>query len=119
MSVREIRYLGDPVLREMCREVETIDDDIRALYVLGPVSSIDRDPLALAQSAARLWQTVKNRPVNQLRLAVAITGSGGSGAWLAGYSKSRRCGTMITSPSARTADPLDITATRLPLVVYL
>jgi peptide deformylase len=31
VSVREIRYLGDPVLREMCREVETIDDDIRAL----------------------------------------------------------------------------------------
>lgn len=31
MSVREVRYLGDPVLREMCREVETIDDDIRAL----------------------------------------------------------------------------------------
>ena len=31
MSGREVRYLGDPVLREMCREVETIDDDIRAL----------------------------------------------------------------------------------------
>lgn len=31
MSVREVRYLGDPVLREMCREVETIDDDVRAL----------------------------------------------------------------------------------------
>ena len=29
--MREVRYLGDPVLREMCREVETIDDDIRAL----------------------------------------------------------------------------------------
>jgi peptide deformylase len=31
VSVREVRYLGDPVLREMCREVETIDDDVRAL----------------------------------------------------------------------------------------
>ncbi len=31
MSLREVRYLGDPVLREMCREVETIDDDVRAL----------------------------------------------------------------------------------------
>lgn len=31
MSVREVRYLGDPVLREMCRDVETIDDDVRAL----------------------------------------------------------------------------------------
>ena len=31
MSVREVRYLGDPVLREMCREVEAIDDDVRAL----------------------------------------------------------------------------------------
>ena len=31
MSVREVRYLGDPVLREMCREVESIDDDVRAL----------------------------------------------------------------------------------------
>lgn len=29
--MREVRYLGDPVLREMCREVETIDDDVRAL----------------------------------------------------------------------------------------
>ena len=29
--MREVRYLGDPVLREMCSEVETIDDDIRAL----------------------------------------------------------------------------------------
>jgi peptide deformylase len=31
VSLREVRYLGDPVLREMCREVETIDDDVRAL----------------------------------------------------------------------------------------
>ena len=31
VSVREVRYLGDPALREMCREVETIDDDVRAL----------------------------------------------------------------------------------------
>jgi peptide deformylase len=31
VSVREVRYLGDPVLREMCREVEAIDDDVRAL----------------------------------------------------------------------------------------
>ena len=31
MSVREVRYLGDPVLREMCREVETIDGEVRAL----------------------------------------------------------------------------------------
>lgn len=29
--MRQVRYLGDPVLREMCREVETIDDDVRAL----------------------------------------------------------------------------------------
>lgn len=29
--MREVRYLGDPVLREMCREVEAIDDDVRAL----------------------------------------------------------------------------------------
>jgi peptide deformylase len=31
VSVREVRYLGDPVLRETCREVEAIDDDVRAL----------------------------------------------------------------------------------------
>jgi len=31
VSVREVRYLGDPVLREMCREVETIDGEVRAL----------------------------------------------------------------------------------------
>jgi peptide deformylase len=30
-SVRDIRYLGDPVLREMCREVEEVDDDVREL----------------------------------------------------------------------------------------
>lgn len=29
--MREVRYLGDPVLREMCREVETVGDDVRAL----------------------------------------------------------------------------------------
>ena len=31
MSLREVRYLGDPVLREVCREVEAIDDDLCAL----------------------------------------------------------------------------------------
>jgi peptide deformylase len=31
VSVREVRYLGDPVLREMCREVEAVGDDVRAL----------------------------------------------------------------------------------------
>lgn len=31
MSVREVRYLGDPVLREMCREVDSVDGEIRAL----------------------------------------------------------------------------------------
>ena len=31
MSVRDVRYLGDPVLREMCREVEEVDDDVREL----------------------------------------------------------------------------------------
>lgn len=31
MSVREIRYLGDPVLRQECEPVEEIDDEIRDL----------------------------------------------------------------------------------------
>ncbi|MCK5447455.1 MAG: peptide deformylase [Gemmatimonadetes bacterium] len=31
VSVREVRFLGDPVLREMCREVDAVDDDVRAL----------------------------------------------------------------------------------------
>ena len=31
MSVREVRFLGDPVLREMCREVGAVDDDVSAL----------------------------------------------------------------------------------------
>jgi peptide deformylase len=31
MSVRDVRYLGDPVLREICREVEKVDDDVRGL----------------------------------------------------------------------------------------
>ena len=31
MSVREVRYLGDPVLREMCRDVDAVDDDVSAL----------------------------------------------------------------------------------------
>ncbi len=31
MSVRDVRYLGDPVLREMCRDVEEVDDDVREL----------------------------------------------------------------------------------------
>lgn len=31
MTVRQLRYLGDPVLRETCREVEAVDDEVRAL----------------------------------------------------------------------------------------
>ena len=31
MSMREVRYLGDPVLREICREVEAVDGEVRAL----------------------------------------------------------------------------------------
>lgn len=31
MSVRDVRYLGDPVLREVCREVESVDAEVRAL----------------------------------------------------------------------------------------
>jgi len=31
MAIRQIRLLGDPVLREPCREVEDIDDTIRRL----------------------------------------------------------------------------------------
>jgi len=31
VSVREVRFLGDPVLREMCREVGAVDDDVSAL----------------------------------------------------------------------------------------
>ncbi len=31
MAVRTLRFFGDPVLRENCREVEQVDDDVRAL----------------------------------------------------------------------------------------
>ncbi|MBT8462306.1 MAG: peptide deformylase [Gemmatimonadetes bacterium] len=31
VSVRDVRYLGDPVLREKCQEVEAFDTDVRAL----------------------------------------------------------------------------------------
>ena len=31
MTVRDVRYLGDPVLREMCQEVEEVDDEVRDL----------------------------------------------------------------------------------------
>ncbi len=31
MGVRDIRYLGDPVLREECEPVENVDDEVRAL----------------------------------------------------------------------------------------
>jgi len=31
VSVRDLRYLGDPVLREMCGEVEEVDDEVRVL----------------------------------------------------------------------------------------
>lgn len=31
MSVRDIRYLGDPVLREECEPVSRVDDEIRTL----------------------------------------------------------------------------------------
>lgn len=33
MTVRDIRFYGDPVLRTPCAEIETIDDGIRALVV--------------------------------------------------------------------------------------
>lgn len=31
MAVRPLRYFGDPVLRERCRKVEEVDDEVRAL----------------------------------------------------------------------------------------
>jgi len=31
MTVREIRVLGDPALRALCEEVETVDDEVRRL----------------------------------------------------------------------------------------
>ena len=31
MAVRALRFFGDPALRETCREVEEVDDDVRAL----------------------------------------------------------------------------------------
>jgi len=31
VAVRPIRYFGDPVLRERCREIEGIDDELQAL----------------------------------------------------------------------------------------
>jgi peptide deformylase len=31
VAVRPIRYFGDPVLRERCREIEEIDDELQAL----------------------------------------------------------------------------------------
>ena len=31
MAVRSLRYLGDPVLRERCEEIETFDDELSAL----------------------------------------------------------------------------------------
>ncbi|GAA4197257.1 peptide deformylase [Microbacterium oryzae] len=31
MTVRDIRIIGDPVLAQQCREIETIDDGVRAL----------------------------------------------------------------------------------------
>jgi len=31
MAVRALRFFGDPALRESCREVEEVDDEVRAL----------------------------------------------------------------------------------------
>lgn len=31
MTVRDVRYLGDPVLREVCSEVVAVDEEVRAL----------------------------------------------------------------------------------------
>lgn len=33
MSRRELRFLGDPVLREECRPVEALDDEVRQLII--------------------------------------------------------------------------------------
>jgi peptide deformylase len=46
--IREIRIYGDPVLREMCRPVEAVDDGVRALIADLMETMYDADGIGLA-----------------------------------------------------------------------
>lgn len=46
--IRQIRLLGDPVLREKCREVETVDDEVRELIEDLRETMYDADGIGLA-----------------------------------------------------------------------
>lgn len=46
--IREIRIYGDPVLREMCSPVETVDDEVRALIQDLMETMYDADGIGLA-----------------------------------------------------------------------
>jgi peptide deformylase len=48
MSIQQIRLLGDPVLRERCRDVEDIDDEIRQLIEDLMDTMYDADGIGLA-----------------------------------------------------------------------
>lgn len=49
----EIRKLGDPVLREKCREVETVDPEVRELVrMMGETVNLDETRVGLAASQA-------------------------------------------------------------------
>lgn len=48
MSVRDIRLLGDPVLREECRPVEEVDDDVRRLVEDLTETMYEADGIGLA-----------------------------------------------------------------------
>ena len=46
--IRQIRLLGDPVLRESCREIEAVDDEVRALIEDLQETMYDADGIGLA-----------------------------------------------------------------------
>ena len=46
--IRQIRLLGDPVLRERCREVDTVDDEVRELVEDLRATMYDADGIGLA-----------------------------------------------------------------------
>lgn len=48
MSVREIRLFGDPVLREECRPVDGVDEDVRRLVDDLMATMYDADGIGLA-----------------------------------------------------------------------
>ena len=70
-----MRYLGDPVLREMCREVEAVDDEVRTLVddLLETMYAADGIGLAAPQIGVPLRVFVYDVRDDEIEPGVLVT----------------------------------------------